>query len=236
MKKASKILAIILVLILLLPFVFACGGDNGSETASTVENGGGNEDPVDALAEIPSEELVETTEKPTFPKTLPIPDGVEPQSLYTNTVPSARGNWGRYNLGIEFEITVNGVVSQLKAYILSKHSGEMNLTLYNDWEDELVKFTFEAGDKGEGWAVFDLDEPLFLRAGTYAVALTSGYDASGGNLFAWASGTSLPSGGENLEFVQGLYADESAMEFYPSNGWGEGNAAGVDLVFYPIHE
>jgi len=236
-KKVSKILAVLLILALCLPFAFACGGDD--------KNSGGNEESAETpVAETSAEESVvepvETppeepvTEAPTVPQTMPIPEGVAPQSLYTDTEPSGRGTWGRYNLGLEFQTNADGVVSQLKAYVLSGQFGEMTLRLYDNREKELVTFTFEADGGDGGWITFDLAEPLYIQAGYYAVALSSAYDKNGGNLFAWASGKNIPSGSENMTFLNGLYEVEDYIEFYPINEWSVTDAPGADLVFYPI--
>ena len=244
MKKTSKILAVLLALMLFLPVFAACGEDKAE--VAVVEDAAESTGDTSATPTEPTTPAPTDPPPPPDPVTLPIPDGVAPQSLFSEgETPKQRGTWGRYVLGAEFDVTSAGVVSHLMAYIFRDHTGEMRLTLYNYRDDVLAEFVFNAGDYGaEGWVSFELEEPRFLRKGTYIVSLTTGYDANGGNLFSWgqfdennpASAQYFPSGSENLVFEQGLYGNEDSIDDVPSIPWAPTNTPGVDLVFYPVSE
>jgi len=226
-KKTSgikKITSILLISALCLPLVFSCGFDG--DIAIPLENITKNEN-------LPGESEP-AARKPVI-KNEDIPSGA--QSLFIDTFPFLRGETGRYNIGTLIYIDTDGVVSHLRAYVLEEQVGELKLKLF-EYENhgELAAFTFESGDYGEGWEMFELEEPLAIHAGYYIVSLSGGYDREGNNLFAWSDETAeftYPDGSMNITVIQGLHGTEGDIDKIPLNIWGEDKSSGADLIFFP---
>jgi len=155
-----------------------------------------------------------------------------PCSIWPNAAPSGAvdaADTSAVNLGVQFQVVSDGMISALRFYKESDNTGTHTGTLWSSTGTLLASGTFSS-ETASGWQELDFSSPVPVTAGTTYVAsyhTNTGHYAftSGGLASAVTNGplTALASGG--------VYAYGSANVF-PSSSYNASNYW-VDVVYSP---
>ena len=135
------------------------------------------------------------------------PPSTTSETLFSVEVPSAYGNDTRYELGTEFQILADGLISKTRLYSGIDEGGDhlVRLWMFNGSGYTLIAgpYTWNFSKGVEGWREFDLPSPIQVSANTtYILSITNSTDLYYSKRPYFNSVTV----NENIRYLGGLYS------------------------------
>ncbi len=136
-----------------------------------------------------------------------LPPSTTTETLFSVEVPTAFGNDTRYELGTEFQILADGLISKTRLYSGIDEGGDhlVRLWMFNGSGYTLIAgpYTWNFSKGVEGWREFDLPSPIQVSANTtYILSITNSTDLYYSKRPYFNSVTV----NENIRYLGGLYS------------------------------
>lgn len=133
---------------------------------------------------------------------------MKPITIFTTETPLNINNEALYNLGTEFKVLEDGLITKARIYTSAQESGEHIINLYMKTESGFLlingPFSWFIESGIEGWREFDLPSPIVVQKNTiYMISITN---SPGNNYYAQSEEDFSPiMTNSYIEYIRGRY-------------------------------